>query len=74
LATKPTYLNVIPKALPVAQAKMGTSETFKIKAINASSRQSNFQRRAQELKTFIHSGEQVDGAVITIPRPSTLCR
>lgn len=48
--------------------KMGTSESFKIKAIDQS--QSPIELSAyvlKELKSFVHTSENVDAAVITIP-------
>lgn len=48
--------------------KMGTSESFHIKALDAS--RSPVELSAcvlKELKTFVQSGEEVDAAVITIP-------
>jgi molecular chaperone DnaK len=47
---------------------MGTSETFKIKALNASKSPVELSSYVlKELKAFVHSGEQVESAVITIP-------
>ena len=64
-----TYLQRDPKSVASRfKRKMGTSETFKIKAINASKSPVELSAYVlKELKTFIHSGEQVDGAIITIP-------
>lgn len=64
-----TYLQRDPKSVASRfKRKMGTSETFKIKAISASKSPVELSAYVlKELKTFIHSGEQVDGAVITIP-------
>ncbi len=63
------YLERDPKSV-VSQfkRKMGTTETFKIKSINASKSPVELSAYVlKELKTFIHSGETVDAAVITIP-------
>ncbi len=64
-----TYLHRDPKSVVSRfKRKMGTSETFKIKAINASKSPVELSAYLlKELKTFIHSGEQVHDAVITIP-------
>ncbi len=64
-----TYLQRDPKSVASRfKRKMGTSETFKIKAIKASKSPVELSAYVlKELKTFVHSGEQVDGAVITIP-------
>ena len=48
--------------------KMGTTETFKIKSLNAS--KSPVELSAfilKELKTFIHTGEKPEAVVLTIP-------
>ena len=48
--------------------KMGTSESFQIKALNASRTPVELSACViKELKTFVQSGEEVDSAVITIP-------
>lgn len=48
--------------------KMGTSETFKIKSLGASKSPVELSAYVlKELKTFVHTGEEVDAAVITIP-------
>ncbi len=48
--------------------KMGTTETFKIKSLNTSKSPVELSAYIlKELKTFVHSGEQVSSAVITIP-------
>ncbi len=48
--------------------KMGTSETIKIKSIAASKSPVELSAYVlKELKTFVHTGEQMDAAVITIP-------
>ena len=64
-----TYLQRDPKSVASRfKRKMGTSETFKIKAINASKSPTELSSYVlKELKTFVHTGEQIDGAVITIP-------
>ena len=63
------YLQRDPKSVVSHfKRKMGTSETFKIKALNASKSPVELSAYVlKELKTFVHTGEQVDGAVITIP-------
>lgn len=48
--------------------KMGTSETFKIKSLGSSKTPVDLSAYVlKELKNFIHSGDQLDSAVITIP-------
>lgn len=48
--------------------KMGTTETIKIKALNASKSPVELSAFVlKELKTFIHTGETPEGVVITIP-------
>ena len=48
--------------------KMGTSESFNIKALGASKTPVELSAYVlKELKTFVQSGEEVDAAVITIP-------
>ncbi len=48
--------------------KMGTSESFQIKALNASRTPVDLSAYVlKELKTFVQTGEDVDSAVITIP-------
>jgi len=63
------YLERDPKSVVSSfKRKMGTTETFKIKALNASKSPVELSAYVlKELKGFVHSGEQVDGAVITIP-------
>ncbi len=63
------YLARDPKSVVSRfKRKMGTSETFKIKSINASKSPAELSAYIlKELKTFIHTGEEIDGAVITIP-------
>lgn len=64
-----TYLQRDPKSVVSRfKRKMGTSETFKIKSLGASKTPVELSAYVlKELKTFVHSGEQVDSAVITIP-------
>ncbi|ARV17814.1 Chaperone protein DnaK [Curvibacter sp. AEP1-3] len=64
-----TYLQRDPKSVASRfKRKMGTSETFKIKALNASKTPVELSSYIlKELKAFVHSGEQVESAVITIP-------
>lgn len=48
--------------------KMGTTETIKIKSIGASKTPVELSAYVlRELKGFIHTGEQLDAAVITVP-------
>jgi molecular chaperone DnaK len=48
--------------------KMGTSEAFRIKSLGTSKSPVELSSYLlKELKTFVHSGERVDAAVITIP-------
>ena len=48
--------------------KMGTTESFKVKNIDQSKTPIELSAEVlKELKTFIHTGEQVEAAVITIP-------
>ena len=64
-----TYLTRDPKSV-VSQfkRKMGTSETFKIKALGTSKSPVELSAYVlKELKSFIHTGEEIDAAVITIP-------
>ena len=64
-----TYLDKDPKSvIGRFKRKMGTSETFKIKSLNTS--KSPVELSAiilKELKGFVHTGEEVESAVITIP-------
>lgn len=64
-----TYLARDPKSVVSRfKRKMGTSETFKIKTLDASKSPVELSAYVlKELKTFVHTGEEVDGAVITIP-------
>ncbi len=48
--------------------KMGTTESFKVKSIDQSKTPIELSAEViKELKGFVHTGEQVDAAVITIP-------
>ncbi len=48
--------------------KMGTTESFKVKSIDQSKTPTELSSEVlKELKGFIHTGEQIDAAVITIP-------
>ena len=48
--------------------KMGTSEMFKIKSLGASKSPVDLSAFVvKELKQFVHTGEQIEAAVITIP-------
>lgn len=48
--------------------KMGTTETFKIKSLNASMSPIDLSAFVlKELKAFIHSGEKLEAVVLTIP-------
>jgi molecular chaperone DnaK len=64
-----TYLTRDPKSVVSRfKRKMGTSETFKIKALGSSKSPVELSAYVlKELKNFVHSGEEVDAAVITIP-------
>lgn len=64
-----TYLQRDPKSVVSRfKRKMGTSETFKIKSLGASKSPVELSAYVlKELKNFIHSGDQLDSAVITIP-------
>jgi len=64
-----TYLQRDPKSVVSRfKRKMGTSETFKIKSLNASKSPVELSAYIlKELKTFVHTGEELDAAVITIP-------
>ena len=67
--TARTYLPRDPKSVVSRfKRKMGTSETFKIKSLNASKSPVELSAYVlKELKTFIHTGEELNAAVITIP-------
>lgn len=64
-----TYLQRDPQSvISRFKRKMGTSETFKIKSLGASKSPVELSAYVlKELKNFIHSGDQLDAAVITIP-------
>lgn len=64
-----TYLEKDPKSVVSRfKRKMGTSETFNIKALAAAKTPIELSAAVlKELKTFVQTGEQVDSAVITIP-------
>ncbi len=64
-----TYLQRDPKSVVSRfKRKMGTSETFKIKSLSTSKSPVELSAYVlKELKNFIHSGDQLDSAVITIP-------
>jgi molecular chaperone DnaK len=64
-----TYLQRDPKSVVSRfKRKMGTSETFKIRSLNASKSPVELSAYVlKELKTFVHTGEELDAAVITIP-------
>lgn len=64
-----SYLERDPKSIVSRfKRKMGTSETFKIKSLNASKSPVELSAYVlKELKGFIHTGEELDAAVITIP-------
>lgn len=64
-----TFLQRDPKSVVSRfKRKMGTSETFKIKSLNASKSPVELSAYVlKELKTFVHTGEELDAAVITIP-------
>jgi molecular chaperone DnaK len=64
-----TYLQRDPKSVVSRfKRKMGTTETFKIKSLGSSKSPVELSAYVlKELKNFIHSGDQLDSAVITIP-------
>ena len=64
-----TYLPRDPQSVVSRfKRKMGTSETFKIKALGASKSPVELSALLlKELKGFVQTGEEVDAAVITIP-------
>lgn len=64
-----TYAERDPKSvIGVFKRRMGTSESYKIKAINESKTPVELSAIVlKELKTFIPPGEVIDAAVITIP-------
>lgn len=63
------FLEKDPKSVVgVFKRKMGTSESFKIKAINESKTPIELSAQVlKELKTFVNTGEAVDSVVLTIP-------
>lgn len=63
------YLARDPKSVVSRfKRKMGTSETFKIKTLGSSKSPVELSAYVlKELKSFVHTGEEVDAAVITIP-------
>jgi len=64
-----TYAERDPKSVASRfKRKMGTTETIKIKAINASKSPVELSAFVlKELKSFIHTGDKPDAVVITIP-------
>lgn len=64
-----TYLSKDPNSVVSRfKRKMGTSETFKIKALGASKTPVELSSYIlKELKTFNHDGEEIKSAIITIP-------
>jgi molecular chaperone DnaK len=64
-----TYLLRDPKSVASRfKRKMGTSESFNIKALGASKTPVELSAYVlKELKSFVQTGEEVDAAVITIP-------
>jgi molecular chaperone DnaK len=64
-----TYLQRDPKSVVSRfKRKMGTSETFKIKSLDSSKSPVELSAYVlKELKSFVHTGEAIDSAVITIP-------
>lgn len=64
-----TYLQRDPKSVASRfKRKMGTNETFKIKAIAASKTPAELSSLIlKELKSFVHTGENFEDVVITIP-------
>jgi len=64
-----TFVERDPKSVASRfKRKMGTTETIKIKSIGASKTPVELSAYIlKELKSFIHTGEQLDAAVITIP-------
>jgi molecular chaperone DnaK len=64
-----TFLEKDPKSVVgVFKRKMGTSESFKIKAINESKTPIELSSLVlKELKTFVNTGESLESVVITIP-------
>jgi molecular chaperone DnaK len=64
-----TYAEKDPKSVASRfKRKMGTTETVKIQSLNASKTPIDLSAFVlKELKGFVHSGEAVEAAVITIP-------
>ena len=64
-----TYAERDPKSvIGRFKRKMGTSETMKIASIGSSKSPIELSAEVlKELKTFIHTGEKIEAAVITIP-------
>lgn len=64
-----TYAEKDPKSVASRfKRKMGTTETIKIQSLNASKTPIELSAFVlKELKGFVHSGEAVEAAVITIP-------
>jgi len=63
------FLEKDPKSVVgVFKRKMGTAESFKIKAINESKTPIELSAQVlKELKTFVNTGDTLDAVVITIP-------
>lgn len=63
------FLERDPKSVVgIFKRKMGTTESFKIKAINESRTPIELSAQVlKELKTFVNTGEAIDSVVITIP-------
>lgn len=63
------YQEKDPKSVvSVFKRKMGTTESYKIKAINESKTPIELSAQVlKELKTFVNTGESLDSVVITIP-------
>ena len=64
-----TYAERDPKSvISRFKRKMGTTETMKIASLNTSKSPVELSAEVlKELKNFVHTGEKVDAAVITIP-------
>ncbi|MBB5639110.1 molecular chaperone DnaK [Pedobacter cryoconitis] len=63
------FLEKDPKSVVgVFKRKMGTTESFKIKAINESRTPVELSAQVlKELKTFVNTGESIESVVLTIP-------
>lgn len=63
------YQEKDPKSVvSIFKRKMGTTESYKIKAINESKTPIELSAQVlKELKTFVNTGESLDSVVITIP-------